>query len=86
MQSGCTFFDQNVLILLLTDKIYSGKGNSLVLSRKYYAEYGCTFDLRSFPFDDQRCTMNFTMDSAKADYIVLKSENITYQVYRNIQL
>ena len=59
--------------------MYLGSANSLVLSRKYYAEYGCTFDLRSFPFDDQMCTMNFTMDSAKASYIVLKPENITYQ-------
>ena len=52
----------------------------MVIARKYYAEYGCTFDLRSFPFDDQQCTMNFSMDSAKASYILLKPENITYQV------
>lgn len=67
-------------LLHFTDKIYSGEKNSLVLARKYYAEYGCTFDLRSFPFDDQKCIMNFTMDSAKAEYIWLKSDKITYQV------
>lgn len=62
------------------DKIYLGSENSLVIAQKYYAEYGCTFDLRNFPFDDQQCTMNFTMDSAKASYIVLKPDVITYQV------
>ena len=49
----------------------------------YYTEYGCTFDLRSFPFDDQKCSMNFTMESANASYIELnvKEEDITYKVY-----
>lgn len=63
------------------DKIYLGTENSLVISRKYYAEYGCTFDLRSFPFDDQQCTMNFTMESAKASYVALNitEHDITYQ-------
>ena len=67
---------------LTPDKLYKGSENSIVVSRKYYAEYGCTFDLRSFPFDDQQCTMNFTMDSAKASYIKLVTEekDITYQV------
>ncbi len=67
-----------------TDKIYSGSSNSLVIVRKVYAEYGCTFDLRDFPFDDQRCTMNFTMDSAKANYIVLYPEEINYQVRKEL--
>jgi hypothetical protein len=62
------------------DKIYLGSENSLVIASKYYAEYGCTFDLRSFPFDDQMCTMNFTLDSAKASYLVLRTEEITYHV------
>ena len=65
----------------IPDKVYSGAENSLVIAHKYYAEYGCTFDLRSFPFDDQQCTMNFSMDSAKASYILLKPDTITYQVY-----
>jgi hypothetical protein len=53
-----------------------------VISNVYYAEYGCTFDLRSFPFDDQKCTMNFTMESAKSEYIVLIPQNdvVLYQV------
>ena len=48
----------------------------------YYTEYGCTFDLRSFPFDDQKCSMYFTMESANASYIELNvNENdITYKV------
>ncbi len=64
------------------DKIYPGADNSLVLSRKVYAEYGCTFDLRDFPFDNQKCKMNFSMASAKASYIVLTTgrDDIKYHV------
>ena len=50
-----------------------------MISNVYYAEYGCTFDLRSFPFDDQKCAMDFTMESAKASYIQLRPENVSYQ-------
>ena len=57
--------------------------NSLVMMDKMYVEYGCTFDLRSFPFDSQKCAMNFSMDSAKANYIVLSPNEIEYQVRAN---
>jgi hypothetical protein len=50
------------------------------MTNKMYVEYGCTFDLRSFPFDNQKCAMNFSMDSAKAKYIVLSPETPVYQV------
>ena len=69
------------------DKIYLGSENSLVISKVYYTEYGCTFDLRSFPFDDQKCSMNFTMESANASYIELnvKEQDITYKVLINFR-
>ena len=50
------------------------------MMNKMYVEYGCTFDLRSFPFDSQKCAMNFSMDSAKAKYIVLSPNEVVYQV------
>jgi hypothetical protein len=62
------------------EKLYLGMENSLVMMNKMYVEYGCTFDLRSFPFDNQKCAMNFSMDSAKAKYIVLSPNEIAYQV------
>ena len=65
---------------IISDKIYPGQSNSLVLKCKVYAEYGCVFGLRNFPFDSQNCSMNFTMDSAKAEYIKLVPKNITFQV------
>ena len=64
----------------LKDKIYNGTSNSLVMKHKVYAEYGCVFCLRNFPFDTQNCSMNFTMDSAKAEYIRLFPRNINLQV------
>ena len=67
---------------LFADKIYLGHENSLVMKTKVYAEYGCVFNLRNFPFDTQNCSMNFTVDSAKATYIQLAPRNITFQVMR----
>ncbi|CAB4058009.1 unnamed protein product [Lepeophtheirus salmonis] len=60
------------------DKIYQGRDNSIILARKVYVEYGCSFDLRRFPFDTQECTMNFTMDSAKSKYVILEAKEVNY--------
>ena len=65
---------------MILDKIYSGALNSLIMKTKVYAEYGCIFSLQNFPFDTQNCSMQFTMDSAKAKYIKLVPQNIIFQV------
>ena len=76
----------NQIFVNFLDKIYLGIDNSLVMTNKMYVEYGCTFDLRSFPFDNQKCAMNFSMDSAKAKYIVLSPDEVVYQVRLKSQL
>lgn len=75
---------ENFVSIFLSDKIYFGHKNSLVMKTKVYAEYGCVFNLRNFPFDTQNCSMNFTVDSAKARYIQLVPRNITFQVTQYI--
>ena len=70
-------------IIDIVDKIYSGASNSLIMKTKVYAEYGCVFSLQNFPFDTQNCSMQFTMDSAKEEYIKLIPRNISFQVRNN---
>ena len=67
-------------VIIIVDKIYSGASNSLIMKMKVYAEYGCIFYLQNFPFDTQNCSMQFTMDSAKEEYIKLIPRNISFQV------
>ena len=62
------------------DKVYPGQHNSLVMKVKIYAEYGCVYQLQNFPFDTQNCSMDFTMDTAKSEYIKLVPRNISFQV------
>lgn len=33
--------------------LFSGLGNSISLTREYYLEYSCNFDLVYYPFDTQ---------------------------------
>ncbi len=74
--------------LFFVDKIYLGADNSLVLSKKVYVEYGCTFDLHDFPFDEQKCKMNFAMASAKDTYIVLTTnrDSVKYHVSQELYI
>jgi hypothetical protein len=32
---------------------YKGSQNSILFTREYYFDFGCNFDLRSYPFDTQ---------------------------------
>ncbi len=51
-------------------------------------EYGCTFDLHDFPFDEQKCKMNFAMASAKDTYIVLTTnrDSVKYHVSQELDI
>ena len=33
--------------------LFSGKDNSIYMTREYYQEYSCAFDLTYYPFDTQ---------------------------------
>ena len=46
---------------LQNDHIYKGEDNELILSQVYTTDFICDYDLRSYPFDYQKCRMNFIM-------------------------
>ena len=41
--------------------IYKGSENELILSRVYTTNFICEFELVSYPFDVQKCSMIFVM-------------------------
>ena len=43
------------------DHIYSGKDNSISITRTYNTDFDCDFQMEYFPFDIQQCNMNFIL-------------------------
>eukprot|EP00094_Tigriopus_californicus_P006421 TCALIF_06184-PA protein Name:"Similar to GLRB Glycine receptor subunit beta (Homo sapiens)" AED:0.20 eAED:0.20 QI:0/1/0.66/1/1/1/6/0/430 len=51
--------------------LFSGRTNSILMTREYYLNYGCDFDLRYYPFDTQMCQMIFEVQGKTDDYVRL---------------
>ena len=49
--------------------LFSGKDNAIFFSREYYQDYGCSFDLRFYPFDTQMCEMIFEIQGKTDNYV-----------------
>lgn len=46
---------------LRNDHIYSGKDNTISITRTYNTDFNCDFQMEYYPFDIQQCTMNFVL-------------------------
>ena len=42
-----------IIQLLNLAMLFSGKDNSIYMTREYFQEYSCAFDLKYYPFDTQ---------------------------------
>ena len=51
--------------------LFSGRRNAIYLTREYYQEYACRFDLIFYPFDTQLCFMTFEVQGKTDNYIKL---------------
>lgn len=51
--------------------LFSGRTNAIYLTREYYQEYACEFDLIYYPFDTQVCTMVFEVQGKTDNYVKL---------------
>ena len=49
--------------------LFSGQDNAIFLTREYYQDYGCNFDLLFYPFDTQMCEMIFEVQGKTDNYI-----------------
>lgn len=52
-------------------KMYSGEENPLIISRVYYTNFICDFNLVLYPFDRQHCDMHLRILSASKKYITV---------------
>ena len=55
--------------------MFSGKENAIYLTREYYQEYACRFDLIYYPFDTQLCSLIFEVQGKTDDYIQLAKDS-----------
>ncbi|KAK3887647.1 hypothetical protein Pcinc_008254 [Petrolisthes cinctipes] len=51
--------------------LYSGEENPLIISRVYFTDYICDFNLVLYPFDQQHCDMHLRIHSASKEYITI---------------
>ena len=47
--------------------MYKGSENELILERVYTTSFICEFELSSYPFDVQKCSMIFVMQVTKQE-------------------
>ena len=55
--------------------MFSGRRNAIYLTREYYQDYACRFDLIYYPFDTQLCLMIFEVQGKTDNYIKLSKDS-----------
>ena len=58
--------------------IFRGAENPLSVVRFYKINFICDFHMAWYPFDTQKCSMNFVVDSSSQDLVELLVEKLTY--------
>ena len=54
--------------------LFSGRRNAIYLTREYYQDYACRFNLIYYPFDTQLCFMTFEVQGKTDNYIKLSKD------------
>lgn len=68
------FLVVSYIFFYFPDEVFPGSSNPIVLSREFYQEFTCDFDLSWYPFDRQICYMNFTVQGQTARSLILRSD------------
>ena len=50
---------------------YPGKWNDIIVEKEYFHDFKCNFDLSNYPFDQQKCFMNFTLRRTTDRQVIL---------------
>lgn len=56
--------------------LFSGRDNAILLTREYYQDYACNFDLLYYPFDTQMCEMVFEVQGKTDNYVRLAKDGV----------
>ena len=57
---------------------YDGKDNPITFSRKYAVDFLCEYNLAWYPFDIQKCSLEFKPDGSSGEYIHLIRDKFRY--------
>ena len=55
---------------LQNNHVYKGVENDLILSQVYQTSFTCEYDMAGYPFDNQKCSMIFTMQVGSVVYVL----------------
>ncbi|XP_059081415.1 uncharacterized protein LOC131879190 [Tigriopus californicus] len=55
--------------------LFSGGTNSIYMTREYYEDYACQFDLQYYPFDTQVCNLEFVIQGLPEQYVKLELDH-----------
>ena len=58
--------------------VFKGLENPLSVSRFYKTNFICNFDMAWYPFDSQKCSMNFVVDKGSRDFVALLAHDLEY--------
>ena len=65
--------------------LYKGAENTIVMSRNYDQEFICKFDIAWYPFDIQKCTMQF-ITSLEMSQLVKLTNNCRFTQIKIVDL
>ena len=58
--------------------VFKGLENPISVSRFYKTNFICDFNMAWYPFDTQKCSMNFVVDKGSGDFVGLLAHDLKY--------
>ena len=58
--------------------IFNGESTKLRMTRAYETEFLCSYNMAWYPFDSQKCGMNFVLGVASRSFVSLKAGNLDF--------
>ena len=71
-------FVRNSEEILSNNFLYSGAENTIIVSRNYDQEFICNFNIANYPFDIQKCTMEFITTISISKLVQLNNGQFQY--------
>ena len=71
-------FEQSPRSQLENAFTFLGAENPITISRVYDSDFLCDFDMQTFPFDSQKCSVVLVMKGNTDKFVKMKPDNLTY--------
>lgn len=63
---------------IISAEVFEGFENPFFYSRTYSTKFECDYQLQSYPFDTQECTMDLDVPSSQRAKVEVRGQNISY--------